>query len=152
MTFAYKLLELGGLDHQGIEVALNKFGAGGWELVALLPPQTVILKNSGDVTARAAGRETQPVAANYRDPETGDTWLGRGRMASWLAESVRAGAKLEDFLAWMAPIRPVANVLRWRARRGYRRDDHTAVVGRADAAGAAFSAFVREAPRIGWPQ
>lgn len=99
VAFTYKLLDFGGLDHRAIEAELNQFGAGGWELVALLPPQTAIMKNTGDVPARAAGRETQPVAVKYRDPETGETWSGRGRMASWLADRVRAGAKLDDFLA-----------------------------------------------------
>jgi DNA-binding protein H-NS len=38
------------------------------------------------------------VAPKYRDPKTGDTYSGRGQMASWLAAKIKAGAKLEDFL------------------------------------------------------
>ena len=33
------------------------------------------------------------------DPKSGGTWSGRGRMASWLAEKVKAGEKVEKYLA-----------------------------------------------------
>jgi len=99
MTFTYKLYDLGGLDFREIEAALNRFGSGGWELVAIVPPQTAIFKCASQGAAQAAPREQQqPVAAKYRDPETGETWSGRGRMATWLSEKIRAGAKLEEFL------------------------------------------------------
>lgn len=96
MAFAYKLLELGGLDHRALEATLNHLGAGGWELVTVLPPQTAILKCATGEPAGPASRE--PVAVKYRDPDTGETWSGRGRMATWLAERIKAGAKLDDFL------------------------------------------------------
>jgi DNA-binding protein H-NS len=35
----------------------------------------------------------------YRDTKTGETWSGRGRMARWLAEKVKAGEKPEKYLA-----------------------------------------------------
>lgn len=99
MTFAYKLMDLGGLDHRALEEALNQFGQGGWELVAVLPPQTAIFKRAANVHAQATFKEpVQPVAAKYRYPETGETWSGRGRMAGWLSERIKAGARLEDFL------------------------------------------------------
>lgn len=34
--------------------------------------------------ATAPKRKTNPVAAKYRDPRTGATWSGRGRVPSWL--------------------------------------------------------------------
>lgn len=34
----------------------------------------------------------------YRDPETGETWPGRGRTPDWLKRKIEAGAKQEDFL------------------------------------------------------
>lgn len=99
-TFAYKLLDLGGLDHRAIEATLNRLGSGGWELITVLPPQTAILKCATEEAARTVAREApQPVAAKYRDPETGETWSGRGRRANWLAERIKAGGKLDDFLA-----------------------------------------------------
>jgi DNA-binding protein H-NS len=39
------------------------------------------------------------VIVKYRDPKTGGTWSGRGRMARWLAEKVKAGEKPEKYLA-----------------------------------------------------
>ncbi len=37
ITFAYKILDLGGLDHPSMEATLNRLGASGWELVTVLP-------------------------------------------------------------------------------------------------------------------
>jgi DNA repair protein RadC len=39
----------------------------------------------------------QAVKPKYRDPETGETWAGRGRLAGWLRRRIEAGAQLEDF-------------------------------------------------------
>jgi DNA-binding protein H-NS len=38
------------------------------------------------------------VAAKYRHPKTGETWSGRGGVASWLAAEIKAGKKRDDFL------------------------------------------------------
>lgn len=38
------------------------------------------------------------VKAKYRDPKTGETWSGRGRMAGWLKSKQDAGEKIEKFL------------------------------------------------------
>ena len=38
------------------------------------------------------------VKAKYRDAKTGDTWSGRGRMASWLKGKQEAGEKVEKYL------------------------------------------------------
>ena len=38
------------------------------------------------------------VKAKYRDGKTGDTWSGRGRMASWLKSKQDAGEKIEKYL------------------------------------------------------
>jgi hypothetical protein len=40
--------------------------------------------------ARAEGQ----AAVKYRDPKSGETWSGRGRMASWLAEGRREGREV----------------------------------------------------------
>jgi DNA-binding protein H-NS len=39
------------------------------------------------------------VRVKYRDPKSDDTWSGRGRMAGWLAEKVKAGEKQDKYLA-----------------------------------------------------
>jgi DNA-binding protein H-NS len=38
------------------------------------------------------------VKAKYRDAKTGETWSGRGRMASWLKGKQDAGEKIEKYL------------------------------------------------------
>ena len=44
-------------------------------------------------------RKAAPIKAKYRDPSTGATWSGRGRMATWLAAKVKAGEKPSRYLA-----------------------------------------------------
>jgi len=53
----------------------------------------------GSKRARKSGRRKASAAVKYRDPKTGDTWSGRGRMARWLAEKVSAGEKADKYLA-----------------------------------------------------
>ena len=38
------------------------------------------------------------VAPKYRHPVSGETWTGRGGVAGWLAQELKAGKKREDFL------------------------------------------------------
>ena len=47
--------------------------------------------------ARKNGKKSA-VKAKYRDGKTGDTWSGRGRMASWLKSKQEAGEKIEKYL------------------------------------------------------
>jgi DNA-binding protein H-NS len=49
--------------------------------------------------ARKSARRKVSAAVKYRDPKTGDTWSGRGRMARWLAEKVSAGEKADKYRA-----------------------------------------------------
>jgi len=55
-----------------------------------------------EVTIRMKGREEpaegrEPARAKYRNPDTGDSWSGRGRKPKWLVEALDNGGKLEDF-------------------------------------------------------
>lgn len=38
-------------------------------------------------------------AVKYRNPDTGETWSGRGRMPKWMALAVEHGRNREEFLA-----------------------------------------------------
>ena len=40
----------------------------------------------------------KPVAPKYRNPESGETWTGRGLKPRWLATAIGAGKSLEDFV------------------------------------------------------
>jgi DNA-binding protein H-NS len=113
----YKKLALNEARHDYDEIdVLCDAGDDGWELVAVLPngiaylkrelsegvassperssaeaKQTVMVRPPRDVVASAA-------KAKYRDPATGATWSGRGRMATWLKRRVEAGEDIEKFL------------------------------------------------------
>jgi DNA-binding protein H-NS len=46
---------------------------------------------------RAGSTSGRKVAAKYRDPETGQTWTGRGLKPKWLASALENGKSLQDF-------------------------------------------------------
>jgi DNA-binding protein H-NS len=46
------------------------------------------------VATVARGLEVKP---KYRDPATGETWSGRGRMATWLKRKQDAGEDIEKY-------------------------------------------------------
>ena len=117
----YRKIALNQLSAKTADVdLLNDAGEEGWELVAILPNNIAYLKREiGEaisVTAnldaeQAAHREdtkpngaassagpTSEVRAKYRDPKTGETWSGRGRMATWLKRKQDAGADVDDYL------------------------------------------------------
>ena len=102
--------------------ALNGAGDEGWELVAILPNNIAYLKReiAGDATDSAEDEEDEAedasrilsagpapareqdevrseVKAKYRDPKTGETWSGRGRMAAWLKRKQDAGEDIEKY-------------------------------------------------------
>lgn len=62
---------------------------------------------AADLTASKPGRPpkigiaepgtTRKVAAKYRDPDTGETWSGRGLKPKWLAAAIENGRSLTDF-------------------------------------------------------
>jgi DNA-binding protein H-NS len=50
--------------------------------------------------ARSASTDSaspRKVAPKYRDPETGETWSGRGLKPKWLAAAIESGRTLEEF-------------------------------------------------------
>jgi DNA-binding protein H-NS len=68
------------------------------------PKRTNALKKANGLVQekpkRAAKKTGQRVSvkAKYRDGKTGETWSGRGRMASWLKAKQDAGEKIEKYL------------------------------------------------------
>ena len=99
---------------------LNHVGAEGWELVGITATNIAYLKRLVEETAvvgrhewlhhaprcerrHDVGREcltqSNGVQIKYRDPATGDTWTGRGRMARWLKAKQDAGEDIAKYLA-----------------------------------------------------
>ena len=66
-------------------------------------PKALKVKKANGVAKKANGAarkngKRRSVKAKYHDGKTGDTWSGRGRMASWLKSKQDAGEKIEKYL------------------------------------------------------
>lgn len=46
---------------------------------------------------RTAKAEKPALAVKFRNTETGDTWVGRGKRPGWLTKAMAGGEKLETF-------------------------------------------------------
>lgn len=46
---------------------------------------------------KTASRKMGKVAAKYRNPETGESWTGRGLRPKWLKAALESGKAIEDF-------------------------------------------------------
>jgi DNA-binding protein H-NS len=44
-----------------------------------------------------ARRKYPAVFPKYRNPQTSETWSGRGKQPRWLAAAIKTGRKIEDF-------------------------------------------------------
>jgi DNA-binding protein H-NS len=42
-------------------------------------------------------RQYPPVLPKYRNPQTSETWSGRGKRPKWLVAAVKSGRKVEEF-------------------------------------------------------
>ena len=82
---------------------LNAAGEEGWELVDITSNNLAYLKRPVDDEVEYldanANEPANEVKAKYRDPVTGATWSGRGRMASWLKKKQDAGEDIEKYRA-----------------------------------------------------
>jgi DNA-binding protein H-NS len=115
----YKKIALNEVKRGGDEIGLLcAAGDEGWELVAVLANGVAYLKREIDESVAeleehsseedAVAKSAESIAANggtassvkpkYRDPVTGETWSGRGRMASWLKRKLDAGEDIDKYL------------------------------------------------------
>jgi hypothetical protein len=114
----YRKIALNQLPKKGDDIdLLCELGLDGWELVAILANNMAYLKRqaTGDhISEEASDGRSVPVPVGfvngnhaatgsavkpkYRDPKTGETWSGRGRMATWLKSKQDAGANIDDYL------------------------------------------------------
>jgi hypothetical protein len=119
-TWEYKKIALGEAPRKQDDIdLLCNAGEEGWELVAILANGIAYLKRqimhenrerpepgrdhllssdepvgNGVVATVSRGSE---VKEKYRDSVTGETWSGRGRMASWLKRKQDAGEDIEKY-------------------------------------------------------
>ena len=113
MDWEYRKIDLNLLPRKGDDIdVLCDAGEDGWELVTILPNNVAYLKQPIEdaVPTATSGSAPEPADTNsatapeyeakvkYRDPKTGETWSGRGRMASWLKRKQDAGENIDDYL------------------------------------------------------
>jgi hypothetical protein len=106
MNWQYHKINLNELPRKRDEIdALCDACEDGWELVTILPNNVAYLKRErieSTHNTEASPAEDEPerpseVKAKYRGPATGDTWSGRGRMATWLKQKLDAGEDIETY-------------------------------------------------------
>lgn len=99
MKWEYSIIDLGRATFRQTEAdLLNAAAHDGWELVQVIAPVRAVMKRALLDQPEGARGARGPATVKYRDPATGDTWSGRGKMASWLAEKVRAGDQIQRYL------------------------------------------------------
>jgi hypothetical protein len=76
-------------------------GEDGWELVAITLNNIAYLKRAvmrATVDPEQRDSEHPPaIKPQYLNPVTGETWSGRGRMATWLKRKHDAGEDIEKY-------------------------------------------------------
>lgn len=91
-------------DVQKVRQLMDKLGVTMSDLGAGATPGRATAgkgKSAKTSAAKKPGRKTaakKPVPIRYRDPETNDTWTGRGRPPRWLVKRTEQGKRREDYL------------------------------------------------------
>lgn len=65
---------------------------------AALDKARIMLMADAPASPKAKPKTGAPVPIKYRDPETGNTWTGRGITPKWLADLVANGHHKDDYL------------------------------------------------------
>lgn len=82
-----------------VEEFKAKAEALGLSLDELLAGSVEASRPAGKTRQSQRNTPTARPAAKYRDPETGVTWSGRGRMPKWLALAEQQGHSRDEFTA-----------------------------------------------------
>lgn len=68
--------------------------------LAILNRGREVLDESSDSSALQNGkprRKYPRVLPKYRNPQTSETWSGRGKRPLWLEDAIKSGRKIEEF-------------------------------------------------------
>jgi DNA-binding protein H-NS len=66
--------------------------------LAVLSRGTIIADDSENLQPSGKPRRKYPrVLPKYRNPQTSETWSGRGKRPRWLIAAVKSGRKIEEF-------------------------------------------------------
>lgn len=95
------------LDKQAAELEQQIESARRTERASVVNQIKTLMAQHGVTLAELGSRAASPkvaksttgrkVAAKYRNPETGDTWSGRGLKPKWLQAALANGKSLQDF-------------------------------------------------------
>jgi len=58
---------------------------------------TIVRVDERQLVGEKPRRKYPRVLPKYRNPQTSETWSGRGKLPRWLAAAMKSGRKLEDF-------------------------------------------------------
>ncbi|BAL96041.1 H-NS histone family protein [Rubrivivax gelatinosus] len=98
-TLSELLAQKAALEKQIIETQREERAAAIAQVKSLMSQYGLTLADlsakSGAATPRRGS--TGKVPAKYRDPDTGDTWSGRGLQPKWLKAALANGRSLSDF-------------------------------------------------------
>ena len=99
MRWEYQKIMLNEHPRRGDDIdVLCAAGERGWELVSITPHRIAYLKRAIAIEFEGSDYgQSSAVAPKYRDPATGETWSGRGRMATWLKRKQDAGEGIEKY-------------------------------------------------------
>lgn len=76
-------------EKQELEKRLEALGGG---VAALADPGAASLSPTGK-----ARRKYPRVLPKYRNPQTSETWSGRGKRPRWLVAAMKSGKRIEEF-------------------------------------------------------
>jgi DNA-binding protein H-NS len=66
--------------------------------LALLSRGTIVARDGRELQPNGKLRRKYPrVLPKYRNPQTSETWSGRGKRPRWLVAAVKSGRKIEEF-------------------------------------------------------
>ncbi|EGJ08952.1 MULTISPECIES: H-NS family nucleoid-associated regulatory protein [Rubrivivax] len=98
-TLSELLAQKAALEKQIIETQREERAAAIAQVKSLMSQYGLTLADLSGKTSAAAPRRgsTGKVPAKFRDPDTGDTWSGRGLQPKWLKAALANGRSLSDF-------------------------------------------------------
>ncbi len=82
-----------------VEEFRAKAEALGLSLAELVGDSAQTGRPAGKTSQPKKGASAAPQAVKYRNPDTGETWSGRGRAPKWMALAQERGRSREGFLA-----------------------------------------------------
>ena len=103
MQWEYQKILLNEHHRRGDDLdLLRAAGERGWELVTIAPNNVAylkreILRDRGRAEFNRQQNHAAAMRAKYHNPATGETWSGRGRMATWLKNKQDAGEEIEKY-------------------------------------------------------